>query len=368
MATSKKTTSTKKETKSSGYQSKKALKEGQNYCTKCETLLTTNKFWSSDSIVDGNGLQHICIDCATKIFNDIYKRRHHVTDDFVLDGDNIVFDIATEECVREMCSYLDIAFKYDALEQCKNHIQSTKDGGRKIKSIFGIYKSKLSSTAQKNSGTNEKLVFANSDKSRIIEDVKKHMYDGFEADEEIIKFWGKTSKEELEFLESEWTNLTSRFECDSYTTEMLFQEIALTRLDIRTKRANGINVDKELKTLQDLLGSANIKPVQDSANGVGEQMTFGTLIKKYENTKPIPEPEDEFKDPDGIIKYISIWFFGHLCKILGINNDYSKMYEEEMQKYRVELDEDEYTEEDDDMLSDLINNANNDSSNKEAAK
>lgn len=351
MATSKKSTSTKKETKSSGYQSKKALKEGQNYCTTCETLLTTNKFWSSDSIVDGNGLQHICIDCATKIFNDIYKRRHFVTDDFELDGDNIVFDIATEESFREMCSYLDIAFKYDALEQCKNHIQSMKDSGRKIKSIFGIYKSKLSSTAQKNSGSNDKMIFANSDKSRIIEDVKKHMYEGFEADEEIIKFWGKTNKEDLEFLESEWTNLTHRFECDTYSTEMLFQEIALTRLDIRKKREQGANVDKELKTLQDLLGSANIKPVQDNGSANVEQMTFGTLIKKYENTKPIPEPDDEFKDPDNIMKYISIWFFGHLCKMLGINNDYSKMYEEEMQKYRVEIDEENYHLDEDDVLS-----------------
>ena len=70
------------------------------------------------------------------------------------------------------------------------------------------------------------------------------------------------------------------------------------------------------------------------------RLTFGTLIKKWENEEPIPEPDPEWADVDGIGKYIRIWFLGHLCKMLGIENEFSKEYEAEMAKFRVELPED----------------------------
>ena len=61
---------------------------------------------------------------------------------------------------------------------------------------------------------------------------------------------------------------------------------------------------------------------------------FGVGIRLYENSKPIPEPDPELQDVDGIIKYISIWFLGHLCKMLGIKNTYCKLYEQELEKMR----------------------------------
>lgn len=78
--------------------------------------------------------------------------------------------------------------------------------------------------------------------------------------------------------------------------------------------------------------------------------TFGALIKVWENERPIPEPDPEMRDVDGIVKYISIWFFGHLCKMLRINNSYSRLYEAEMAKLRVEKPE--YADEDDEQLFD----------------
>ena len=55
---------------------------------------------------------------------------------------------------------------------------------------------------------------------------------------------------------------------------------------------------------------------------------------------------------DGIVKYISIWFLGHLCKMLGIKNAYCKMYERELEKMRIENPE--LDEEDDETLFDDI--------------
>ncbi|WP_405169311.1 hypothetical protein [Paenibacillus sp. FSL H3-0286] len=159
--------------------------------------------------------------------------------------------------------------------------------------------------------------------------------------EELLQLqlkWGKKGfeAEDYIFLENEYHTWINSYECDSYAMEMLFQEISHKRLEIKKLRESGKSTDKEMKTLQDLLGSSNIKPVQETGANSTEQSTFGTLIKKYENERPIPEPDEAWKDVDGIKKYIQVWFLGHLCKMLGINNDYAKLYEEEVNKYTVD--------------------------------
>jgi len=157
---------------------------------------------------------------------------------------------------------------------------------------------------------------------------------------ELADFWGLTKPEEIDFLQYEYEQLTNAYESeDSYAMRILFQEVSHLRLTIKKNRENNKPVDKELKTLQDLLGSANIKPVQETGANATDQATFGTLIKKYENERPIPEPDEAWKDVDGIKKYVQVWFLGHLCKMLGINNDYVEMYEEELAKHTVETPE-----------------------------
>ena len=54
----------------------------------------------------------------------------------------------------------------------------------------------------------------------------------------------------------------------------------------------------------------------------------------FENEGSLPE----WKDADNIQKLFNIYFLGHLYKMLNIKNRYSKMYEDEMQKYRVNIE------------------------------
>jgi len=159
-------------------------------------------------------------------------------------------------------------------------------------------------------------------------------------DEELIIRWGRGySLEEYEFLDNEYTKWVMGYECDSPAQEVLFEEIAKTQLDIRKAREDEKPVDKLVKSLQDLLGSSNVKPVQESGANSLEQASFGVLIKKWENERPIPKPLPEFEDVDNIRKYITVWFLGHLSKMLDINNSYSDAYEKEMLKYTVNLPE-----------------------------
>jgi hypothetical protein len=158
----------------------------------------------------------------------------------------------------------------------------------------------------------------------------------------LVDFWGKGFElEEYEFLQMEYEELVNGYECDTRAMELLFQEVAQTRLTIKTKRSKSESVDKEVKTMQDLLGSANIKPMQETGANATEQATFGTLIKKYENERPLPEPDPIWSDVDYIKKYISTWFFGHLTKMMGMKSESFDEYEEEIAKYTVENSESE---------------------------
>ena len=155
-------------------------------------------------------------------------------------------------------------------------------------------------------------------------------------DVDLVAFWGEGyTEDEYRFLTNEYENLTTRYECDSYSQEILFQDIAFQRLAIRKKRQSGGSVDKELKTLQDLLGSANIKPAQENESMASEQVTFGTLIKKFENEKPIPPPLPEWMSANWIKKYVCVWFFGNLCEMMGKSNPFKDEYDEEISKYTV---------------------------------
>lgn len=154
--------------------------------------------------------------------------------------------------------------------------------------------------------------------------------------EQLIQFWGRGfSLEEYEFLQTEYETFLNAYEADSYTMQVLFQEAAHQRLTIKQNREKGIAVDKDLKTLQDIFTSANIKPIQETGANATEQATFGTMIKKFEDERPIPEPDPEWKDVNKIKKYIDVFFKGHLSRMLGLENDTQSTYEKETSKYTV---------------------------------
>jgi hypothetical protein len=151
--------------------------------------------------------------------------------------------------------------------------------------------------------------------------------------------------------------------------EAVIRQICMLEVTINREAAAGKPINNHVNSLNNLLGSGNFKPVQrksDSALDADiEAVPFGVWIRKIENTRPIAEPDPELNDVDNIIKYISVWFFGHLCKMLKINNKYSRLYEDEMAKLRVERPEYE-GEDEEDIFEDIFSRAEaNDNSNWE---
>ena len=181
-----------------------------------------------------------------------------------------------------------------------------------------------------------------------LDDVK----DAKKAKLKTVKFFGTGfSDDDYQYLQEQYDDWTTRHECKTKAQEEVFKRICFKQLEILKATRNGENTKDLDYTYQQLLDTANLKPKQTNMDALAEDRTFGQLIKIWENEKPIPEPDEEFKDVDGIGRYISIFFLGHLAKMVGIKNKFSRMYEEEMNKYTVTKPE---YEEDTEALFDAI--------------
>lgn len=194
-----------------------------------------------------------------------------------------------------------------------------------------------------------------------VEPIDVHEGDGLDGiPEEVIRFWGPG------YNVSMYTELQQRYEYwlsrfpDNSTLdvggEILLKQICSLEIDINRDRAAGRPTDKSLNALNTLLGSAMLKPAQkktDDGNSSINNTPYGLLIKKFEDERPIPEVDPELKDVDKVIWYITVWFFGHLCKMLNIKNSYCKLYEEAIEARRIDNPDLEY-EDEDELIADIF--------------
>lgn len=179
----------------------------------------------------------------------------------------------------------------------------------------------------------------------------------FDADDEVLSFGeNRKARKEIKrifgsgfteadyvFLQDQYDDWRARTQVDSKAQETYVMQICLQLLDIDKDRKNGKDVTNKLKALDALMNSANLQPKQNVNNAATDSLSFGQMIEKWENEEPIPEPSEEFKDVDGIGKYIRVWFTGWLCKALGIKNSFAAECEEYVKQY--EVTKPEYQEE-----------------------
>lgn len=167
---------------------------------------------------------------------------------------------------------------------------------------------------------------------------------------EVEAFWGfGLFGKQYNYLQNRYEFWIQNYDVNSDPAyKAIIQNICRLELKIQEAMESNDDITKLTEQFNKLLNSANLQPKQKNDDKVlTDSMCFGNWIKECENEKPIAEPLPEFKDVDGISKYIRVWFLGHLCKMLGIKNRYSKLYdyETEIKKYTVERpvyeDEDE---------------------------
>ena len=251
-----------------------------------------------------------------------------------------------DEAIKRVCMHWDIYYNESVLQSSR---KTSADQSR-----FKNYIRHLNLSQTKDKTYDDYLLDESKKTIDTIEDIEQlNKESEIKVKEKMVKFWGLGYKpEQYKYLQDEYNDWIARNEANTKAQQELFKALAISQLRIREESiVKGGKVKEALETFQNLLGSANLKPTQTNDNALADQQTFGTLIKRWEDERPIPEPEPEWKDVDGIVKYISVYFLGHLCKMMNIKNSYSRMYEEEMAKYTVQKPE---YEGDDEALFDAV--------------
>lgn len=317
------------------------------FCSRCGTAFSRQKGYfpvSHSPMYRGTGYLPFCNDCLDTMFDE-YRQS--------LGSDR--------EAMRRMCMKLDLYWHdsiYDMVERTAGVNSKVRNYIGKTNIIRYIDKS-FDDTIDDEERSGVRQAVSQDDgvqQGYLPEEEEEEIVD---IPEDVVLFWGPgyTPKMYLE-LEERKKYWISRFP-DGYNfdigEEALIRQICNLEIDINHDRAAGKSIDKNVNTLNTLLGSANLKPTQkkdDGADAELENMPFGVGIRKWENTRPVPEPDPEFQDVDGIVRYITVWFLGHLCHMVGIKNTYCKLYEEEMERLRVTAPE--FEDEDDEALFDHV--------------
>ena len=174
----------------------------------------------------------------------------------------------------------------------------------------------------------------------------------FEADKATIDFFGAGfNNEDYEFLKREYEDWTARHECKTKAQEEVFKDICFNRLQNLKALRKGEETKDITAAFQKLLDSGKLQPKQNSGDTTADNQTFGTLIDKWENERPLPEIDEELKDVDKIGYYIDTFFKGHTCKMLNVKNAFSNLYSSMMKRFTVSKPE--YNSDEDDYDSEL---------------
>lgn len=259
----------------------------------------------------------------------------------------------TKESVQKVLRYMDRIYDDEYYNGC---VKAVKENiGEKNKySAFANYMTAIQSLPQYHNkfwkdskfgdeipGQNEEEINEN---SQLVRRARK-------------RFGRDYSTSDLYFLETEYEDWTSRHECQTKAQEEIFERLAWKKLEIKKATAQG-QVTKDLdRTYQELLNTANITPKQTGMDAFADAQTLGTLIQKWEETRPLPEIDPELEDVDKIGLYIDAFFKGHTSKMLGIKNTFSNIYEKVMAKYTVKPPTYEDDEDSEDMFNKIFGNA-----------
>lgn len=159
------------------------------------------------------------------------------------------------------------------------------------------------------------------------------------VDEDVVKYWGTGFTPEM-YLELEnrrnyWISQYPDGIVLNPGEEGILRQICNLEISINQDRAAGKSIEKSVNALNTLFGSMNMKPSQKKESEEN-CIPFGCEIAKFEEEHPIIEPDEDFRDVDKLHKNVIAWFLGSLCKTVGVKNEYSDAFENEIGQYTVE--------------------------------
>ena len=307
------------------------------YCGK--EYVESNYYKSHSNFFISIGKIPYCKHCIEKFYQCYYEK-------YMNDG----CLNAEQEAVKRACMAFDIYYNSkafnDAVNSAKKRQLNISPMGAYMKMIqLSQFKGKSYDTTIEEIIAEEKEFIINSS-SMISNDI--------EVDDKTINFFGAGfSNEDYEFLKREYEDWTARHECKTKAQEEVFKDICFNRLQNLKALRKGEDTKDITASFQKMLDSGKLQPKQNSGDTTADNQTFGTLIDKWENTRPLPEIDEELRDVDKIAWYLDVFFKGHLSKMMGLKNGLSNLYSKFMKNYTVEKPE--YSdEENSEVLFDAI--------------
>ncbi len=309
----------------------------KHYCTRCGRGYKSQKgnfpVSQSPMFAAGNGYIPVCRDCV----EDMYRHYRSVLGD----GDD------DRAAIRRVCMKFDMYWNPDIYAMLEK-VDSSKSRMMAYISKANLYQFKDRTF---DDTLDEEAALAADERILVTAAIGGAGNEYSEVDDptespvspELVKFWGTGLAPSL-YLE-----LDSRFKywCEELNTDSehmdagtksVLRQICTLEVQSNKDMAAGKSTDKLAGMINTLLGSANLKPVQkkeDEKDTALDKIPYGVWIRKCENTRPIGEAKEEWKDVDGIVRYEEIWNRGHAAASLGVKNAYSKLYEDEMARLRV---------------------------------
>lgn len=295
-------------------------------CPKCGDIMSaTDAFYMDKNYATGR--YPICKRCLVMMV----EQRNKKTDE----------PNETKESVQKVLKLMDRVYDDKFYEECiKGALDDTKEKMRN--SPFATYIVAIQSLPQwkgkswKDSDFGDEASSISqaeiNENSRILKSGRKRFGNDYRPDE-------------LVWLENEYQDWITRYECNTKAQEEIYKNLSTNRLERKQAVKEGKPTKEIDKTFQELLATQNIQPRQTGMDAFADAQTLGTLLQKWEETRPLPEIDEDLQDVDKIGLMIDTFFRGHTLKMLGIKNTFSHLYEKVMKKYAVELPE--YNEEED---------------------
>jgi hypothetical protein len=247
-------------------------------CRKCLKVQSDTNYYEAVSLLDSNGKMSICKKCIGEIYDDFFKRFN---------------DVITT--IYMVCQMVDVKFSLQAIEGLKAHMLKSIEKGVELKSIFGTYKSKISSTCKNNGAT--ELDFSHSDKLDNESDEVK--IDEYEFDNDDLKLkWGDYPHDTLIRFERKYEFLKNNYnEKTSMHTEAIYKYV---RYSVLEETANELKDTGSAKIYNDLANkaatAAKINPSQLSKADLMDGLnSFSELSAAVERAVDIIKILPKFK-------------------------------------------------------------------------
>ena len=297
------------------------------YCGK--EYVETGYYNTNSRFYKSIGRVPYCKPCMEKLYQHYYNKYKN---------DNYPFP--EKKAVKRICMAMDIFFREDVFDSALKRTKEQEENDIEM-SVIGQYMRVIQLTQyNRNNETYEDTLELEEHREDINTTVPIGSTTNFEVDERTIEFFGAGfTNEDYGFLKKEYDDWTARHECKTKAQEEVFKDICFNRLQNLKALRRGEDTKDITASFQKLLDSGKLQPKQNAGDTTADNQTFGTLIDKWENTRPLPEIDEELRDVDKIALYINIFFKGHLAKMMGLKNGLSNLYSQFMKKYTVEKPE-----------------------------